>query len=197
MKTKTPRTLNIKYLVRSLIIFLILFIDAYIGSSRTIWPTSLIISITSLVILFSWWLWKTLHKRGLPRSPISLPLVIFLLVVIISTIFSIDQRRSLVGLLATLALVLTYFLLCDLLISGWKPEIFVIALLSFTGFLLLTGLVEIIFWYLNWYKISVPEYPTFLVRFRLGGDTWYSNLFAMLIYITLRFAIIRLYQARC
>ena len=113
----------------------------------------------------------------------------------VSTLFSVEIRRSLDTTLALLTAVLIFFLICDLILYGWRREIFELALLIFVGCLFILSFREIINHYWSWYTIRVPEYPLFLLRFRLFGVTAHPNLFAMLVYITLPFAILRLARA--
>ena len=172
---------EIKTLLRAVLIALLLIVDALIGKLRTIPPVSIVYLFFILSILTGWWLWRTINKRGIPRTPITIPIIFYLIIVIISTIYSVDQRRSLDGLIATCGVVLVFFVICDLLSSGWKVEILEIALLIFFTYLIIHGLWKIFDWYRFWYTIQVPDYPPYPIRFRLFGVSAWPSKLVMLI----------------
>lgn len=181
---------------RATFIAVLLIFDSSIGFLRSIPPISFFYLSIILIIITGWWIWKTYYKRGLPRTPITIPIIIFYIVVILSTFFSINQRKSLDGLIATTTVIMLIFLFCDLLLSGWDPRTFEIALLIFTSYLLVQGMGEIINWFTTWISLSVPEYPIFPLEYRLYGVTAHPNLLAALIYMTIPFVIIRLSKSK-
>ena len=195
-KLLLDKNIELIQILRPIAVASILLLDVKVGDYRIFPPLSSILSLLTIFTLSIWWLWKIKSNIGIPRNPITLPLVILIGVAVISTIFSVDPRRSLDGLLAILTIVLIFFLICDLLISKWKVETFEHALLIFVSGLLILGLREIFNWYLGWYNIGVPEYPLFLLRYRLYGVTAHPNPFAMLINLTLPFVILRFARAR-
>lgn len=180
---------------RATLIALLLIADVLISRLRTIPPISIVYFFIILFILTGWWIWRTIQNKGLPRTPITIPLFIYLLAVLISTIFSVDQRRSLDGLIATFAVVSFFFLICDLLIYGWKVETLEIALLIFVTYLISHGLLKIFDWYKLWYTIQVPEYPPYLLRYRLFGVSAWPSKLVMLINAGIPFAIFRMSNA--
>lgn len=194
--SKKLRKIDLRMYLRATAIAVLLIFDSSIGFLRSIPPISFFYLITILIIITGWWLWKTYYKRGLPRTPITIPIIIFYFVVILSTLFSINQRKSLDGLIATTTVIMLFFLFCDLLLSGWDPRTFEIALLIFTSYLLIQGMVEIINWFATWISLSVPEYPMFPLEYRLYGVTAHPNLLAAIIYITIPFVIIRLSKSK-
>ena len=185
-----------KKILRTFAIVSILLLDVKLADGRNFPPASLILFALTLTIFSVWWFLKLKARVGLPRTPISLPLITLIIVAILSTLFSIDPRRSLDSTLAILTLVFIFFLICDLILFGWQREIFELALLIFVGCLLLLGLMETLGHYWYWFNIQVPEYPLFLLRYRLFGVAAHPNLFAMLVYITLPFAIFRLVRSK-
>ena len=186
---------DLKFALRTITIVSILMINTKLGGI-IIPPASIILTLLTMTILAGWWFWKLKKGIGIPRTPITLPIVILFGVATLSTIYSIDIARSFDTTLAMLTLVLIFLFLCDLVLYGWRREIFELSLLIFVGYLLLLGVVNIIDHYWAWYLLRVPGYPLFLLRYRLYGVTAHPNVFAMLIYITLPFAIIRLARAK-
>lgn len=181
-----------KSVVRSFSIALLLFFDASAGRLRILPPLFSFYAIFIIIMLTAWWGWKIIRGTGLAKTPISFPLLIYLAAVLISTIFSVNQRRSMNGLLATTIVVLIFFLLCDLVLSGWKPDIFIWSILIFVTLLLLQGLGEIIEWYWKWFSLQVPQYPIFLLRLRLFGIAAWPSKLVMLIYICLPIVVFKL-----
>ena len=182
--------------LRATLIALLLIFDSLLGILRSIPPFSFIYLFVILLICSAWWFWRIYRKRGLPRTPITLPIILYLIVVVVSTIFSINQRRSLDGLIGTTTVILIFFLFCDLLLSGWDPRTFEIALLIFISYLLIQGMVEIINWFSTWISLTVPEYPFLPLEYRLYGVTAHPNLLAALIYMTIPFVIFRLSRSK-
>ena len=196
MKTNTKSTTNVKLFLRAILATTIILVITIIDSKRSLPVVSLIISISIFLLISGWWVWRIISSRRLPNTPITLLLNILLIAVIISTIFSVDSRRSLDGTIAIFSVVLFFFLLCDLLLSGWDVKIFEIALIIYVGILLIIGFYKTLIWYWSWYQVQVPDYPLFLLRFRLFGLATHPNNFAMLIYIVLPFVVLRLYKTK-
>lgn len=193
---KILNNLDLKTVLRALTIALLLFLDASVGRLRSLPPLYLFYGIFIIILLTAWWVWKMIHKRGIVQTPISFPLIIYLSAVTLSTFFSVDLRRSLDGLLATTVVVLLFFLICDLILSGWKPDVFIWALLIFVTILLIQGLGEIFNWYWSFFSLRVPEYPTFLLRYRLFGISAWPSKLVMLIYISIPFVIFKLFESK-
>ena len=174
----------------------ILYVYSWLGIVREFPPFVLHIQMVTLLLLSVWWAWKVWHRRSLARSPLALPMVAWVASGVLSAFFSIDQRMSFVAALATLGLVLFFFLVCDLLLAGWKPAIFVNALLILVGLTLIQGLWVTAEWYWRWWGMRVPEYPVFPIPFRLFGVATHPSMLAALLNLALPFAILRLSDAR-
>jgi hypothetical protein len=182
--------------LRGLLLGLALFIYTFLGAQTRLPPALLPTQGAVLLLLSGWWAWKAARRQRLAHSPLALPLVAMLAAATLSTLLSLDQRLSFEGLLATTALVLFFFLLCDLLLLGWSPETFVRALLLLATLLLVQGLLAAAQWHWSWFSVRVPEYPTFLLRYRLFDVAGHPNALAALLNMALPFAILRLAHAR-
>jgi O-antigen ligase len=183
-------------LLRAFSIALPLFVYTSLGFPRHLPPLSLFIHLVVFFALFVWALVHLVRGRGLPRSPLTLPLIACLGAAVIGTAASVDPRVSLDGALTVVALVGLFFLFCDLLVSGWNEEDLVAGLLCFAGLLLFQGLLVTISWHLGWYEARVSEYPLLPVRFRLFGVADWPTQLAGLVNLALSFAILRLARAR-
>jgi hypothetical protein len=113
----------------------------------------------------------------------------------LATLLSVDARLSFEGLLGTLSLTLIFFLLCDLLLAGWAAAALVDALLVGVTLVLAQGLLAIAQWHWAWYAARVPEYPLFLLSYRLFEVAGHPNTLAALVNLALPFAIFRLARA--
>ena len=155
-----------------------------------------------LLLLASWWGWRVVRQEPLPHSPLAAPLLAVIGAAAVSTCFSVDPRLSATGLLHspslvdTVSLVLFFLVFCDLLLLGWSGKTFVDALLTLAGLLLGQGLWVTANWYWGWWQLRVPEYPPFLLPFRLFGVADWPTQLAALINLALPFAILRLAKAR-
>jgi O-antigen ligase/tetratricopeptide (TPR) repeat protein len=190
---KTAPTLGF---LRALALGLALFAYTSVRPLRVHPPVLLLIQLTVLVTLCGWWGWKVFRRRGLPCSPVALPLLALVGAAALSTLFSVDPRLSLTGMLGTLTLVLLFFVLCDLLLAGWAPGTLIDSVLLLATLLIGQGLWMTADWYRSWWQMRVPEYPVLLLQFRLYRVAEHPNLLAPLIYMALPFAIVRLAQAR-
>jgi len=183
-------------ILRALALALILWFYTHLGLWRRQPPLAAYIQMAILLALLAWWAWKALRRRGLPRSPVTWPLVALVGAAALATLTSIDPRVSFPGILEVLTPALAYFLFCDLLLAGWSAETFVDALLILAAMLMGQGLQITARWFGTWWQLRVPAYPTFPVSFRLFGVADHPNLLASLINLALPFAIVRLAQAR-
>lgn len=193
MRARSPRDL-----LRALLLGLVLF--TYVLLMRGLWrgvPSS-VAYIQGVVVLAVclWWARKVAKRQRLPQSPVAWPLAALVGSAALSTLLSVDPRLSFPGLLEALTPVLGFYVVCDLLLAGWPAATFVDALLILTSILLGQGLLATAQWYWAWWQMRVPEYPPFLVPFRLYEVGDHPNLLAPLLNLALPFAILRLAQAR-
>lgn len=188
---------NLLTFVSWLVPSLMLFFFAWLDYRRALPPITFSIEVFVLLFFCGWGIWKVVFQRKcLPRSPLTWPLLVLLASTTISTFFSIDRRRSFDGLLITLALVLFFFVVSDLLLAGYNPHTFVTMMLSMTTMALVLGVWLIGKYYWSWWSMRVPEYALFPLQYRLFGVIDHPNLLAAMLNITLPFAIVYFAQAR-
>lgn len=169
-----------------------LFIYTAIGFFKSLPAVSLVTQVGMLILLAGWWSYRAIRRRGLAVTPLNLPLVAYLAALAVAVLASTDPRTSLDALVTVAALVLFYFLFCDLLLAGWQPEVFVDALLVIVGLFLVEALGYLAFQYARWLLLSVSIYPKFLIQPQIYGVADHPNLLAGLINLALPFAILRL-----
>lgn len=156
-------------------------------------PFSLFIQFAVVLFLSGWAIWKIgKDKRGLPRSPLTWPMIAFLGATTLSTWFSIDTRRSFDGLLATLVLVLVFFVVCDMLVAGVRPHVFITLLLVLATAALGMGVWTAAHYYWEWWQLHTASYAPFPLEYRLFGVFDHPNFLAALLNLALPFVIVRL-----
>ncbi len=188
---------NLLTFVSWLVPSIMLFFFAWLDYRRALPPITFSIQVVVLLFFCGWGIWKVMLQRHcLPRSPLTWPLLVLLASTTIATFFSIDPRRSFDGLLITLALVLLFFVVGDMLLAGYNPQTFVTMMLSMTTLALVLGVWLTGMHYWSWWLMRVPEYPLFPLKYRLFDVIDHPNLLAAMLTITLPFAIMRLAQAQ-
>jgi len=183
-------------LLRALLIGLALYFYAQLEFLRYLPPAAFYIQATILALLILWGVWKLARRERLIRSPLALPLLVLLGATTLSTLFSIDPRRSFDGLLITLAMVLFFFLFCDMLLAGWSPQTLVAALLWLATLAIGSGLHNGIAYYWREWQAHTGAYPLVLLNYRLSDVTDHPNFLAAMLNLALPFAIVRLARAR-
>ncbi|NJN66968.1 MAG: hypothetical protein HC884_09795 [Chloroflexaceae bacterium] len=174
----------------------LLFFYAWWGYRRFFPPYVFPIQATAFVVLCSWAVWKLARREGLPRSPLTWPLLALLASTTLSTYFSVDPRRSFDGLLTTLVMVLGFFLVCDLLLAGWKAQTFVTMLLWLATLLMGVGLWTQAAYYWEQWQAHTTSYPPLLLEHRLFGVVDHPNFLAGSLNLVFPFAVLRLAWTR-
>ena len=110
---------------------------------------------------------------------------LFLAAAAISTIFSADPRRSLIGIAVMITAVLIYYLFVDLIRNGLPVELITKVLLIVSGFIIFFGFRELFLWYKEWIEIAgysslIPP-ATYRVRAFLGHPNFVAAYFNLLL----------------
>ncbi|MCK4489513.1 MAG: hypothetical protein KAU23_04595, partial [Anaerolineales bacterium] len=104
---------------------------------------------------------------------------------VVSTIYSVDPRRSLISFVILIITVLVYYLFVDLIRRGVSAQLINKVLFLVSGFILFFGVRELIIWYSGWFSISdlgdlVPP-ATYRVRAFLGHPNFVAAYLNLLI----------------
>jgi hypothetical protein len=67
---------------------------------------------------FLWILIRTIRRSNFPRTGLDIGIIIFLSAAVVSTIYSVDPRRSLISFVILVITVLVYYLFVDLIRRG-------------------------------------------------------------------------------
>lgn len=92
-------------------------------------------------------LWKLHRGHLLPRTPLDLPILFFLLANLASTLFSTERRLSAENLLFLVIFILVYYLVVDVMLHGWPIVLMVKALLMVGGVVIVLAGLEFLAWY--------------------------------------------------
>lgn len=178
--------------LREISLSVLLFLYIWLGPQRSFPPFVPAVPVALLGLFSCWWTWKAWRSERIARSPLSGPLVALAGASILATWLSVDQRLSLDGSLTTLALIVGFFVISDLLLAGWSADTLINILLLTVTLVLFDALNAIGNWFWLWYNLRVPEYPTVLVPLRIFGIADHPNLLVALINLAIPFVIIRL-----
>jgi tetratricopeptide (TPR) repeat protein/O-antigen ligase len=138
-----------------------------------------------------WLGWRLWRRRPLPRTPLDYPLLALLAAYFLATAFSIDPRRSIRFTLQMVLYALIFYLLVDLLRSGWPAELFVKTLFVLSGFILFFGIYELVGWCSDWLSIAGRMSPIPPIFPRIRGFLGHSNFVAAFLNLLLPLAIVR------
>ncbi len=192
---KTPAlvsTTRLRTTMRWMVTGFALFLYAWLDYRRYVPPFVFITQGTVLLLLGGWGIWKAVRRQGVVVSPLAWPLVAFLGASALSTLFSVDMRRSFDGLLVTLVLVLSFFMLCDMVRAGWRLSALVNILIWTATLALGLGVWTTASHFWEQWQAASAGYPAFLVEFRLYRVADHPNLLAALINLAMPFVIMRL-----
>jgi tetratricopeptide (TPR) repeat protein/O-antigen ligase len=114
-------------------------------------PLVLFSHLLAIGVLLAWVVYRLRQGRWLPKTPLDLPLIVFYLVSLISTLFSAEPRLSLENLIHLTLFVLIYYLVVDLLLSGWTVSTVIRPMLVIGSVIILIELLELALWLGIWY----------------------------------------------
>lgn len=114
-------------------------------------PLVMFSHLIAIAVLISWTTHRFLQRRWLPKTPLDLPLLVFYLLNVISTLFSTEPRLSLENLLHLTIFILIYYLVVDMLISGWSVSFVVRPMLVVGSVMIIAELLEVALWLGIWY----------------------------------------------
>ncbi|MCD4802644.1 MAG: O-antigen ligase family protein [Anaerolineales bacterium] len=164
-----------KYLFQESCLFLALSYLVLLGGTfngLVLYSLNVINMILVSGIGFLWILIRTIRKSDFPRTGLDIGIFLFLLTSVLSTVFSVDPRRSLISFIILAVTVLVYYLFTDLIRRGLPVQLVSKVMILVSGFILFFGVWELARWYSGWFSISgignlIPP-ATYRVRAFLG-----------------------------
>ena len=137
--------------------------------------TRVLTHVAMITIVLAWLGYKLARRERMPTTPLDIPIALLLLVTLTSTVFSMDVRLSLEGLLLVPFYALFFYLVADLLQHGWPDVLFVRALIIATAIVCVLPIQEAVQWYLRWYEIGGSAHPIPPVLFRISTSVGGPN----------------------
>lgn len=181
-------------------VFVALAYVAPIGGTRAgtfHFPLVMFSHLAAMVLLIAWSVHTLRQRRWLPRTPLDLPLLVFYLLNVVSTVFSTEPRLSLENLAHLTIFILIYYLVVDLLVSGWKVTHFVRPLLIMGSVIILAELLELALWFGIWFVGTGETSPLLILgdyrrRIIMGP----ANVLAWYVVLLLPLALAQLLMSR-
>jgi len=172
---------------QSIVVLLALLYVSAIGGTRAGTYHFPLVAFSHLLIfaLLAWWTTRRLARgRWLPRTPLDLPILVFYLLNVVSTLLSVNPRVSVENLAHLTIIILVYYIVIDSLLSGWKTSDFVRPMLLVAGVLILAALAELVVWLGIWFVgtgevsplLTLGEYRRRLVMGPVNVLAWYIVL---------------------
>jgi O-antigen ligase/Flp pilus assembly protein TadD len=169
----------------ALIIYIIFFGGATYGATNPFVHTIQLILVTGIII--GWLVHLIRHKQPFPQTPLDLPLLVYVLWLGITTLFSQDWRVSLEQSWLMIVHVIALYILVDLMRRGREQWIFE-SLFLLAALVIIVSLAEMASWYLGlgfggfkqgWFPIGGFSDPIPPVGYRLSlafnVSTWLGN----------------------
>jgi len=145
------------YLLQEAVLFLVVSYLILIGGTfRGLVLANLQVVNAGLVGLLglAWFGARLIRPRPFPRTSLELPLLLVVAAYLAASLLSIDPRRSLILFPLVLIPILAYYLVVDLLRSGWPMELFHKVLLLASGFIIALCALQVGLWYRGWFEIG-------------------------------------------
>ena len=136
------------YLLQEAIVFLVIsMLLLVIGFTHSIIQYRILIIAVSLWTLLGVF-WLIVGNSA--RVPFKIPVMIWITCYLISSIGSIDPRRSFGQMLIMTTSLFIFYFVYDLVNKGWSENLFVKGLIFASSFITISGLVNALLWYQNW-----------------------------------------------
>lgn len=134
---------------------------------------------------FFWILIRTIRKSNFPCTRLDIGIILFFSAAIVSTIYSVDPRRSLISLVILAVAILVYYLFVNLIRQGVSIQLINKVLFLVSAFILFFGVRELILLYSGWIRVSdhadlIPP-TTFRIKAFLGNPNFVAAYLNLLI----------------
>jgi len=167
------------------------------GSKGQVELSTRVLTHTAVIATLLVWLgYKLARRERMPTTPLDIPIALLLLVALASTVFSVNVRLSVEGLLLVPFYALLFYLIVDLLQHGWPALLFVRALIVATAIVCILPIKEAAEWYVGWYQIGGLAHPIPPVPFRISASVGGPNNLAAHINLVVPLAVAAMLLAR-
>ena len=186
----SPHFTNLLQLAVTLLIVLYMLFIGGSFDATVRFRTQMLNAVGASVIATLWLITRWRAGEKLKATGLEIPLAIFVVAQIISTVASPQIRLSADGLFTTITWAIMFIILCDLLANSWQKEYVINGLLLVATIIILDGLWQTASWYLQWIQIGQAP-PT---TFRLDGFLGHANLTTVTINLLLPLIIAQIIQ---
>jgi tetratricopeptide (TPR) repeat protein/O-antigen ligase len=160
-------------------------------------PLVLVSHLLAMTVLIGWAVGICLHKRWVPRTPLDLPLLVFFVLNVLSTMFSSERRLSLENLVYLSIFILSYYVVVGFLTDGWAVSYLVRPMLLVGGIVVALALVELMLWMATFYvQTGKPWLLLSLNQYRWRILLGPANVLAWYVVLLLPLALAQLLSAR-
>jgi|GEM_PF-2302147 len=191
MNSRTsPHFTNLSQLALTLLIILYMLFIGGSFDATVRFRTQLLNAVGASAIAILWLILRWRAGKKIEAIGLEIPLAIFVVAQIISTLASPQMRLSADGLFTTISWVMLFIIFCDLLANGWPKEYVINSLLLVIAIIILDGLWQTANWHLQW--IQIRQVPS--TTFRLDGFLGHANLTTVTINLLLPLIIAQIIQ---
>jgi O-antigen ligase/tetratricopeptide (TPR) repeat protein len=187
------------YLLSEAALFLLLCYLTIIGGinywSNLVQPSGINLGL-ALLIGGGWLAWRILRRSPFPATWLDLPVLVMLAITVVTSLTSVDPRRSAVLVWQLLLYTLVFYLLVDLLRSGLAAELLEKTILLSSLPVIVVGLGQIISWIVSWYALGSCTSGFSLPSFRIYPLLAQSNIFAGYLNLILPLGLVRSLRSR-
>lgn len=189
-RTLSPHFTNLwQFAITLLVILYMLFIGGSFDATVR-FRTQLLNAIGASVIAILWLIIRWRSGEKLKAAGLEIPLAIFVVAQIISTLASPQVRLSADGLFTTITWAILFIIFCDLLANSWQKDYVINSLLLVAAIIIFDGVWQTASWYLQWSQIGQAP-PT---TFRLDGFLGHANLTTVTINLLIPLIIAQIIQ---
>ena len=194
--SKRQRTI---YLIQEACLFLFISYLVLLGGTFNglVIPALNRISIGFVIIIgITWIIYRMINKPSEHRTGLDVGMVLILIAGIVSTIFSVDPRRSLIGFVIIVITILVYYFFVDLIRNGVPSRLINKVLILVSSFILFFGVRELTLWYGGWIEIAGFEQLIPPATYRVRAFIGHPNLLAAYLNLLIPIALANIIVAK-
>ena len=191
--------IRIGYLIRESVLLILLIYFLMVGGTyngMVLVPFQRMNMILTGILGLVWVLWMVIKKHRPGSTLLDLPLLAWLIVVALAAAAATNPRLSWEAFTLDLALVLVFYLLIDLLRSGWEEALWLRVLLISAGVVILFGFIQLGIWYAAWFQIGGWRDLIPPAIFRVNSTLGHPNILAAYLNLILPLGMAAVVQAR-
>lgn len=148
------------------------------------------------IIMAVWLGWRLWRRRPFPATPLDLAWLGLLASYLVSTIFSVDPRRSAIVLSQFILAGLAFYFFVELLRAGWSDELLTKVILLTSLLPIALSLLQLGVWYAGWIRTAGWSHPIPPVAYRVSAFIANPNYSAAYFNLLIPLGLARVIEAR-